>query len=140
MNGNTGCGSSSVTFKCWSTAGTTSCSGGTLYRAGSGTTDVCYCRDTFPQTYTCPAGYSRSGTTCYAYQAASYQCTTAYSLSGASCWRWADVYYTCPQGGFLSGATCTATQVGQMSYSCPNGGTLSETTCSVAAGSCAIGL
>jgi conjugal transfer mating pair stabilization protein TraN len=140
MNANTGCGSSAVTFKCWSTGGTSTCSGGSLYRAGTASTDVCYCRDSFPQAYTCPAGYTRTSTTCYAYQAAAYQCTAAYTLSGSVCLRAAAFYYSCPQGGSLSGSTCILTQAATPVYSCPNGGSPTGATCNVGAGACAIGL
>ncbi len=72
--------------------------------------------------YSCPSGWSRSGSTCtYSYAA------TATQGEGT---------YSCPQGGTRSGTKCTiettATATpGEGTYSCPQGGTRSGTKCTI---------
>ena len=84
---------------------------------------------TSPQTiYTCPAGYTLSGSNCT---------TTPKPTQIANSW----ITYSCPSGGSLSGSTCyynngwvdtSYSATANYSYSCPDGGTLSGTTCTVA--------
>lgn len=63
--------------------------------------------------YSCPAGWSLSGTTC------------SYTQSQA-----ADVSYSCPNGGTLQGTNCVSTQPASVSgYTCPSGFSLSGTSC-----------
>ena len=135
MNGNGACGSSSVTFKCFTSSGTKTCSapggGGFLYRAGSTSTDVCYCRDAFPQGYTCASGMV-SGSSCIINEAATYQCPVGYSLSGTTCVRQADISsYRCSSAGTVNGNMCTDSYNAIPIYSCLNGGTLSSSTCTI---------
>ena len=64
--------------------------------------------------YSCPAGWSLSGTTC------SFTQTQP-----------ADVSYSCPNGGTLQGTNCVTTQTASVSgYTCPSGFSLSGTSCS----------
>ncbi len=79
-------------------------------------TDTCY-RDK----YTCPSGYTLSGTNCTK-TTTTYTCPSGYTLSGTSCKK---TTYSCPSGYTLSGTSCKKT-----TYSCPSGYTLSGTTCS----------
>ncbi len=93
--------------------------------------------------YSCPSGWSRSGSTCSksstSTQAASvsYSCPSGYSKSGSKCTksttdtRDASKTYTCNSGDSLSGTKCTHTIAAtkKTTYSCPSGYTLSGTKC-----------
>ena len=97
-------------------------------------------------TYSCPTGYSLSGTTCSKTLTASptvtttYHCPTGYSLSGTTCSKTltasptVTTTYHCPTGYSLSGTTCsktlTASPTVTTTYHCPTGYSLSGTTCS----------
>ena len=101
-------------------------------------------------TYTCPSGWSRSGSTCsYSYTATasqgegSYSCPSGYTRSGTKCTHTIDATasqgegsYSCPSGYTRSGTKCTHTvdataTTGEGSYSCPQGGTRSGTKCTI---------
>lgn len=120
---------------CQAQIGTISCPSGSTLQSGQ-------CVSTVAATpnYTCPSGWSLSGTTCTLQQASGaavsgYSCPANYTLSGSSCTsiQPAGVSgYTCPSGYTLSGTTCTMvlTQAaGTASYSCPSGFTLSGSVC-----------
>lgn len=90
--------------------------------------------------YSCPVGWSLSGTTCTLQQASgasvsSYSCPANYTLSGSTCTSTQPAGvsgYTCPSGYTLSGTTCSMvlTQAaGTASYTCPIGYTLSGSVC-----------
>lgn len=90
--------------------------------------------------YSCPVGWSLSGTTCTLQQASgasvsSYSCPANYTLAGSTCTSTQPAGvsgYTCPSGYTLSGTTCTMvlTQAaGTASYTCPSGYTLSGSIC-----------
>lgn len=96
--------------------------------------------------YTCPSGYSRSGSTCYKTTTISatantkYSCPSGGSLSGNKCTitssATANTTYSCPSGYSKNGTKCTKTynatyNSGSTSYTCPNGGTLSGTKCTI---------
>lgn len=74
---------------------------------------------TAPQIYSCPAGYTLSGTTCYPPMVTPPP--TPATISS----------YSCPAGSVLSanGTTCTPTTAATVSYTCGTGMTLSGTTC-----------
>ena len=93
----------------------------------------CQCRDAFPQatTYSCAAGDTLTGTSCYSSYSASYSCSAGYTLSGTNCLRSAGSYYTCPNSGTLSVSTCTLTNAASSYYDCPTGGSLSSSTCTL---------
>src|SRR6185312_4329725 len=97
-------------------------------------------------TYSCPSGYSGSGSgsgmTCSKTVAATpnYVCQSGYTLSGSTCTDIlfaATVSYSCQSGytqaGSGSGTTCTKTVAASASYSCQSGytqgGSGSGTTC-----------
>ena len=92
-------------------------------------------------TYSCPTGYTLSGTTCYpplvtpppTAATATYSCPSGSTLSGTSCQALsyaATGTYSCPGGKTLSGSQCiTPTVSATVSYSCPSGNTLSGTSC-----------
>ena len=91
--------------------------------------------------YTCPSGYTLSGSTCYpplvtpppTAATASYSCPSGSTLSGTSCQAssyTATGTYSCSGGKTLSGSQCiTPTVSATVSYSCPSGSTLSGTSC-----------
>lgn len=101
--------------------------------------------------YSCPSGYSLSGTTCYPspvtppptqatytpaspYSAsANYSCPAGASLSGASCVypaTQATSSYSCPAGTSLNGGNCYPPPVGAtVVYTCPSGTTQNGTSC-----------
>ncbi len=92
--------------------------------------------------YSCPDGYTLSGSTCSGTSTSSVPATPAYtcpngmSLSNGNCVGSgsyaATPNYSCPNGWTLSSGTCygTTTVAATVTYSCPNGMTLSSTTCS----------
>ena len=91
--------------------------------------------------YTCPAGYTLSGTTCYPPRVtppptpatASYSCASGNTLSGTICQApsySATSGYTCSAGATLGGTLCyTPTVSATISYSCPTGNTLYGSLC-----------
>lgn len=81
-----------------------------------------FARCVTPATYSCPSGYTLSGTTCYpptvtpppTNATVTYNCPTGYTLSGTTCTKpdtAATVTYTCGSGMTLSGSTCTPAAV-----------------------------
>lgn len=74
---------------------------------------------TAPQIYSCPSGYTLSGTTCYPPMVTPPP--TPATISS----------YSCPAGSVLSanGTTCAPTTAATVSYTCGTGMTLSGTTC-----------
>lgn len=93
-------------------------------------------------TYSCPSGYTLSGTTCYppmvtpAATAAtpSYSCPAGYTVSGTTCIApntSATPNYSCPVNYSVSGTSCvTPSTAATASYSCPvAGNTLLATSC-----------
>lgn len=95
--------------------------------------------------YSCPAGWSLSGSTCS--QATSstmpavvtgYNCPADYTLAGTTCIQStsttspATVSYGCPAGWSLSGTTCSTSSASPAApvYACPGGWSLSGSTCS----------
>ena len=98
--------------------------------------------------YTCPVGYTLSGSTCYppsvtppTYAATpNYSCPAGGTFNGTNCVfqdQAATVNYSCPGSGVLSGTNCYgsagATFPATANYSCPSGGSLTGTTCVTAA-------
>jgi RHS repeat-associated protein len=94
--------------------------------------------------YSCPAGWTLSGTTCtqattntIAATLAGYNCPAGYTLSGSTCSQTtatstaATVTYSCPAGWSLSGSTCTSSTTSPATpvYTCPAGWSLSSSTC-----------
>jgi hypothetical protein len=67
--------------------------------------------------YSCPSGYTLSGTTCYPPMVTPPP-TPATIAS-----------YSCPAGSVLSGTTCVPTTAATVTYTCGTGMTLSGTTC-----------
>lgn len=93
------------------------------------------------QVYSCPSGYTLSGTMCYPSPTTPpptsatpvYSCPSGSTLSGTSC-LWpstpATASYSCPAGSSLSGSQCyPAPYAATVVYTCPSGNTLSGTTC-----------
>lgn len=91
--------------------------------------------------YSCPSGYTLSGTMCYPSPTTPpptsatpvYSCPSGSTLSGSSC-LWpstaATASYSCPTGSSLSGTLCyPAPYAATVVYTCPSGNTLSGTTC-----------
>lgn len=85
--------------------------------------------------YTCPTGYTRSGTSCYMTTSttapATYvgqTCPAGYTYTAGT------TNYTCPSGKTLVGTKCsettTTTSAANVTYSCAAGETLNGTTCS----------
>jgi len=118
----------------------TRCGGsGTIVGCNYGTQMLAFVCNT--TTYTCPAGYTLSGSTCYpplvtpppTAATASYSCPSGSTLSGTSCQApsyAATGTYSCSGGTTLSGSKCvTPTVSATVSYSCPTGNTLSGTSC-----------
>ena len=118
----------------------TRCGGsGTIVGCNYGTQMLAFVCNT--TTYSCPAGYTLSGSTCYpplvtpppTAATASYSCPSGSTLSGTSCQ--ASSYaatgtYSCSGSTTLSGSQCvTPTVSATVSYSCPSGNTLSGTSC-----------
>jgi hypothetical protein len=95
----------------------------------------------YSTTYSCPSGYTLSGSTCYppmvtpspTTATANYSCAAGQILSGTSCQApsyGATGNYSCSAGKTLSGTQCTTPAVSAtVSYSCPTGNTLTGTTC-----------
>jgi hypothetical protein len=81
-------------------------------------------------TYSCPSGYTLSGTTCYGTSSTPvYSCPSGYTLSGTTCYKpTSTTTYSCPSGYTLSGTTCYGTTT-TTTYSCPSGYTLSGSSC-----------
>lgn len=94
--------------------------------------------------YSCPAGWTLSGTTCtqaagstMAATVTGYSCPAGYTLSGSTCSQTttstsaATATYSCPAGWSLSGSTCslTSSTAATPIYTCPAGYTLSGSTC-----------
>jgi RHS repeat-associated protein len=94
--------------------------------------------------YSCPAGWSLSGSTCTQSTPsttpatlAGYSCPAGYTLSGATCSQTsttttpATVTYSCPAGWSLSGATCSTSSTNPAApvYTCPSGFTVSGASC-----------
>ena len=94
--------------------------------------------------YSCPAGWTLSGTTCTQATTsttpatlAGYNCPAGYTLSGSTCSQTtatttaATVSYSCPAGWSLSGTTCTTSTSNPATpvYACPAGWSLSGSTC-----------
>ncbi len=99
-------------------------------------------------TYTCPSGWSRSGSTCSktttqtqnATANTTYSCPNGGTRNGSTCTLSANATpnttYTCPSGYTRNGTNCTKTynatpSTGNGYYSCPNGGTLNGSTCTL---------
>lgn len=91
--------------------------------------------------YSCPAGYTLSGTICYpplvtpppTAATPVYSCPAGSTLSGSSC-LWpsiaATASYSCPTSSSLSGTLCyPAPTAATVVYTCPSGVTLSGATC-----------
>ncbi|ODR83583.1 hypothetical protein ABT47_22615 [Shewanella xiamenensis] len=95
---------------------------------------TCSQLQTAANTWSCPAGQTLSGSTCSLLQTAafSYSCPAGYSLSGSTCsqLQTAANTWSCPAGQTLSGSTCSLLQTAVFSYSCPAGYSLSGSTCS----------
>ena len=96
--------------------------------------------------YSCPSGYSQSGSKCSksttidATRSVNYTCPNGGSLKDGKCTitttATKTVDYTCPSGYTKKDKQCVKTydataHVGTGSYSCPNGGTLSGKTCTI---------
>lgn len=91
--------------------------------------------------YTCPSGYTLSGSLCYpplvtpppTAATPVYSCPSGSALNGTSCQASsynASVSNSCPAGTTLSGTTCLyPTAAATASYSCPVGNALSGTQC-----------
>lgn len=96
---------------------------------------------TVTTTYSCPSGYTRSGTTCTAKTAPKYSCPAGYASTGSgatmTCHKVTVTRVaptktaTCSSGYHLSSGSCvkTTTMNGVRVYSCPSGYGLSGTTC-----------
>ena len=84
------------------------------YDATESYTGTCYKDETY---YTCPSGYTLSGTKC---NKTTYSCPSGYSLSGKKCNK-STTTYSCPSGYTLSGTKCNKT-----TYSCPSNADVSE--------------
>lgn len=108
------------------------------YDTGGGENVVMDCNQA---AYSCPSGYTLSGTMCYPSPTTPpptaatpvYSCPSGSTLSGASC-LWpstaATASYSCPTGSSLSGTLCyPAPYAATVVYTCPSGNTLSGTTC-----------
>ena len=95
-------------------------------------------------TYSCPVGWTLSGTTCtqgtsssMAATVTGYTCPAGSTLSGSTCSQpttttsAATPNYSCPAGWSLSGSSCSLTSSSAATpvYSCPAGYTLSGTIC-----------
>lgn len=102
-------------------------------------------------TYTCPEGYTLSGTKCIkasgeitkAIKVTKYTCDEGYVLSNKQCVRTVTsvknasrkVSYTCPSGYTLSGTSCISSTTTRVTatktttYVCPTGYSLNGTTC-----------
>ena len=87
-----------------------SCRSCSCPNGGSESNGTCYITN-----YTCNAGDTLSGSTCY-----HYTCPNGGTLNGTTC-----SYYTCPNGGTLKGTVCEV-------LTCPAGGTRSGDKCNVA--------
>ena len=101
--------------------------------------------ETYISGYTCPYGYSLSGTKCNITststdtQNPTYVCLSGYSLLGSICYKngtSTDVQnpsYACSSGYTLSGTTCskttTSTNTKNPNYTCASGYTLKGTKC-----------
>lgn len=94
--------------------------------------------------YSCPAGWTLSGTTCSQATTsttpatlAGYNCPAGYTLSGSTCSRTtatttaATITYSCPASWNLSGTTCSTSSSSPATpvYTCPAGWSLSGSTC-----------
>ena len=93
--------------------------------------------------YTCPAGYTVSGSSCVKTETtsasvASYTCPAGSTVSGSSCITTTTItqagspVYTCPSGSTVSGSSCLSTETTSAtvaSYSCPAGSTVSGSSC-----------
>lgn len=87
--------------------------------------------------YSCPTGYTLSGTSCSLTVPAtsSLSCPSGYTLSGTTCTSivTATAVYSCPVNYTLTGTTCYPTAgaatPATATYSCPEGQTLSGTSC-----------
>ncbi|WP_299574440.1 RHS repeat-associated core domain-containing protein [uncultured Shewanella sp.] len=93
--------------------------------------------------YTCPAGYSRSGSNCsklltqHSVKTTTYSCPAGYTRSGATCRKaenkGATRIYNCPTGWGHQGDSCTRVLAQNTSsktvYSCPSAWSLSGTSC-----------
>ena len=89
-------------------------------------TGTCYKDET---NYTCPTGYTLSGTKC---NKTTYSCPSGYTLSGTKCNK-TTTTYSCPSGYTLSGTKCSKTTT---TYTCASGYTLSGKKCSKTTYSC----
>ena len=105
--------------------------------------------------YSCPAGWSPAGNnTCTQATSntvpatvAGYTCPGGYTLSGSTCTLTtptsspASVSYSCPAGWSLSGSTCSTSTTSPATpvYSCPAGYTLSGSSCTGSASYAATG-
>ena len=85
-------------------------------------------------TYSCPSGYSRSGSTCnkLVTKSYTYSCPSGYSRSGSTCSQLVtkNFTYSCPSGYSRSGSTCSKLVTKSFTYSCPSGYSRSGSTCS----------
>jgi hypothetical protein len=93
--------------------------------------------------YTCPAGFTVSGSNCIKTETttatvASYTCPAGTTVSGSSCitttttTQAGSPVYTCPAGSTVSGSSCLSTQTISAtvaSYTCPAGSTVSGSSC-----------
>ena len=99
-------------------------------------------------TYSCPSGYTKSGSKCTktttstidATASTSYTCPNGGTRDGNKCTltvsATANTTYSCPSGYTRSGSTCTKTynataKEGAGSYTCPDGGTLNGSKCTI---------
>lgn len=90
-------------------------------------------------TYSCPDGFTLSGSVCAATTErgaeASYTCPDGGTLTGSVCatvtTMAADIGYLCPEGFVPTASACvqTQSQPAAAAYSCPNGGILAGTDC-----------
>jgi len=111
---------------------------GNVYTLG----DILLCSETVPRNYSCPSGYTLSGSTCYPPAVTppptpanvSYSCSSG-TLSGTSCVTNGVPYnatstYTCPSGTTVSGSQCVSPVTSATaSYSCPTGNSLVNSQC-----------
>ena len=87
------------------------------------------CDDSYTASQCCPAGTTKSGSSCYYPASSVLSCPSGGTLSGSTCTVSTPASTTCPSGGSLSGNTCIVPVAG--GYTCPSGGSLSGSNCIV---------
>jgi conjugal transfer mating pair stabilization protein TraN len=94
---------------------------------GSGTSASCYAPTT-TTTYSCPSGYTLSGSTCSTSVLTSYTCPSGQTVSGSGCYTSSNSY-SCSafSGSYESGGNCYINVL--TSYTCPAGQTVSGSRC-----------